>query len=121
MFRSSLFLHKENLVSMSGASETSFQTGKVLQDIGSVDLSKTSLPMGISYDAVLAIVLDPLWKINDVDRSDNVFIQLVKVNGTDKTGAWVDQGVCRVEAVGLGEFTVLKLHITTVHGLAFLF
>ena len=121
MFRSSLFLHKENLVSMSGASEASFQTGKVLQDIGSIDLSKTSLPMGISYDAVLAIVLDPLWKINDVDRSDNVFIQLVKVNGTDKTGAWVDQGVCRVDAVGLGEFTVLKLHITTVHGLAFLF
>jgi hypothetical protein len=106
MFEKTLFLHKENLVTMGGQGtpgDTSFSVGKIKQDVGTVDLTKTALPLGAPYDGLLVIALDPLEKINDEDRTDNIFVQYVNVNATTESGEWVDNPVCQAEGVGLGE------------------
>ena len=101
MFDKPIFLHEGNLLSLKN--QLSVESVGVGQEVGKLDLSKTKLPVGVGYGGLLIIALDPLWKINDLDRTDNVFVQYVKVNGTDSAGEWVESPHCMAEGVGLGE------------------
>ena len=101
MFDKPIFLHEGNLLSLKN--QLSVESVGVGQEVGKLDLSKTKLPVGVGYGGLLIIALDPLWKINDLDRTDNVFVQYVKVNGTDSAGEWVENPLCMAEGVGLGE------------------
>ena len=101
MFEKPIFLHDDNLLNLNGKKE--LESVGVGEEVGELDLSKTKLPLGVGYGGLLIIALDPLWKINDLDRTDNVFVQYVKVNGTDSAGEWVENPLCMAEGVGLGE------------------
>ena len=101
MFEKPIFLHDDNLLNLNGKKQ--LESVGVGEEVGELDLSKTKLPLGVGYGGLLIIALDPLWKINDLDRTDNVFVQYVKVNGTDSAGEWVENPLCMAEGVGLGE------------------
>ena len=103
MFEKPIFLHDNNIVKMTVGKEASLESVGVGQEVGEVELAKTKLPIGVGYGGLLIIALDPLWKINDLDRTDNVFVQYVSVNGTDDAGEWVENPMCMADGVGLGE------------------
>ena len=103
MFEKPIFLHDNKILKMTAAKETSLDSVGVGEEVGEVELSKTKLPIGVGYSGLLIIALDPLWKINDLDRTDNVFVQYVAVNGTDDAGEWVEKTLCMADGVGLGE------------------
>ena len=100
MFENSIFLHNSSILAMADQEDASYGIG---QEVGKVDLAKTALPRGVGYQGLLVIALDPLAKLYDMDRTDNVFVQYVTINGTDEAGEWVDDTVCRAEGRGLGE------------------
>ena len=110
MFEKSIFLHNSSILKMAGQEDASYGIG---QEVGEVKFGPwmedtrehlgTALPRGVGYQGLLVIALDPLAKLYDVDRTDNVFVQYVTVNGTDEAGEWVDDTVCRAEGRGLGE------------------
>ena len=103
MFEKPIFLHDDNIMKLREAKEATLESVGVGQEVGEVDLAKTKFPIGVGYGGLLIIALDPLWKINDLDRTDNVFVQYVAVNGTDENGDWVENPLCSADGVGLGE------------------
>ena len=98
MFEKPIFLHDDNIMKLREAKEATLESVGVGQEVGEVDLAKTKFPIGVGYGGLLIIALDPLWKINDLDRTDNVFVQYVAVNGTDENGDWVSGA--KVEILG---------------------
>ena len=102
MFEKAMFLHSGSLVSIISQGAEGFDTVKIGQDVGKVALWDTSLPLGVPQEGLLVIALDPLRKLDDLDRTDNVFVQYVTVNGTTEDGEWVDKAVCKAEGVGIG-------------------
>ena len=100
MFDQAIFLHNSSLLPDS-AEEV--QVGSV---VGQVLLDRTALPPGIPWQGLLVIALDPLEKIPDIDRTDNIFVQYVRVNGTDGGGNWLeDAPLCRTDPAGRSHST----------------
>ena len=91
-FSSAIFLHKSPLIKR--IKDQANKRTKVGEEFGEVDLSKTMLPRHIPkqvtksyfltiflneiFKGFLAVALDPLENISDIDRSDNYFIQFVR-------------------------------------------
>ena len=97
MFEKPLFLHNTSIFRM--AAEKGAKRGSSL---GKIDLESTAIPLGAPWQGLLVVALDPLNKIPDMDRTDNVFVQYVTVNGTDESGNWLmDQPICDVQPVAM--------------------
>jgi len=98
MFHKPLFLHNSSILDMANGIENGAKVG---QEIGKINLEKTALPLGTPWQGLLIVALDPLEKYEDIDRTDNVFVQYVMVNGTDDEGNWLmDEPICNVQPVG---------------------
>ena len=54
------------------------------------------MPEGSHWQGFLIVALDPLKKINDVDRTDNVFVQYVKLDEVSITMDGASVGKCSV-------------------------
>ena len=102
MFEKPLFLHDTQLIDPAMNKER-----RIGEAFAKIDLDKTAIPLGAPWQGLLVVALDPLWKFEDIDRTDNVFVQYVRVNGTDDNGNWLmDEPICNVQPVGksLGKF-----------------
>lgn len=98
MFDKPLFLHNSSILTLALGME---EGAKIGEEIGIIDLEKTVLPLGTPWQGLLIVALDPLEKFEDIDRSDNIFVQYVMVNGTDEDGNWLpDEPICNVQPVG---------------------
>ena len=100
MFDKPLFLHNISLLSLEETDKIE-QGTKIGKSLGKLDLDKTALPLGTPWQGLLIVALDPLQKFDDIDRTDNIFVQYVAVNGTDEGGNWLpDEPICNVQPVG---------------------
>jgi len=98
MFDKPLFLHSSSILTFADGIETGAKIGK---EVGKLDLEKTALPLGTPWQGLLIVALDPMEKYEDIDRTDNIFVQYVMVNGTDDEGNWLmDEPICNVQPVG---------------------
>merc|ERR1711970_71388 len=104
MFYKPLFLHNESIVDFAKTDENKLEGFEISELVGKVRFEKTALPRGTPWQGLLVVALDPLKKTPDIDRTDNVFVQYVTVNGTDAAGNYIeDQPVCKVEPSGKGK------------------
>ena len=86
-------LHNQSLLNLNSEMKDGLLVGGTLGtlDLGkmfslqhnihlSIILAKTKMPEASHWQGFLIVALDPLKKINDVDRSDNVFVQYIKLD-----------------------------------------
>ena len=44
-----------------------------------IKLDKTSIPNEVPWQGLLVVALDPFYRFEDIDRTDNIFVQYVTV------------------------------------------
>ena len=99
MFGKPLFLHSGPLIKLSTPDKVpKVKVGGTLQKL---DLEETKMPATSMSQGLIVVALDPLWKIPDADRIDNVFVQYINL-GNGETLESEDK-MCNV--IGLGSST----------------
>ena len=92
MFHSSIMLHNQSLHSFNmksgvdiGGTMGTLDLGEKNEDfnlqrfITVIFIDKTRMPSGSYFQGLLIVALDPLNRIEDVDRTDNIFVQYVRM------------------------------------------
>lgn len=99
MFGKPLFLHSIPLIKLSTPDKVpKLNAGGTLQKL---DLEKTKMPATSMNQGLIVVALDPLWKIPDTNRIDNVFVQYITLDNGEILES--EKQVCNV--IGLGSST----------------
>ena len=91
MFEKAMFLHNKPIVEVVNTKDVI----KFGEAYGRLAMENTSLPAGAPNQGFLVVALDPLEKIPDGDRLDNVFVQFVNLK-IDETTQPIRQKNCEV-------------------------
>ena len=105
-FSRPLFLHNASLLAL--ASNDSARIGRVVKAVplggrlGRLSLEMTRLPPQAAGYGFLVLALDPLARLPDPNRTDNLFVQFVNVNNNH---SWDDRApfTCSVSAINSGK------------------
>ena len=111
MFGKPMFLHDRPLIKL--PSSESVPNVKIGDSLGNINLEKTTLPENAPNQGLLVVALDPLQKINDADRLDNVFVQYITLDG-DVTSQLNDP-TCDVFGIGKSQGSILIFLQDLVH------
>ena len=97
MFGKPLFLHNTPLLQFPDR----VPGAKVGETLQKLNLEKTKMRATSMSQGLIVVALDPLWKIPDADRIDNVFVQYITMSDGDKSES--EDTECNV--IGLGSST----------------
>ena len=103
MFGKPLFLHSSPLIKSS--SSEFIPTVKIGATIAKLDLDTTAMPANAPEQGLVVVALDPLQKLPDADRLDNVFVQYVTLQ-QDVT-AQLNEPLCGVIWIGKSQGELL--------------
>ena len=108
MFGKPKFLHSSPIFSL--ASSEFIPNVKIGETLGEIELDKTSLPMSSLGQGLLVVALDPLQKLSDVDRIDNVFMQLITLDAEEIS--YSEDQTCDVVGLGSSQGILFLCHIS---------
>jgi len=104
-----LFLHNTSLMQLdsSGAGIVSAvpQGGRV----GTLNMASTRLPPLAAGYGLLVLLLDPLARMADTNRTDNIFVQFVNITNNLTSAGGMKPSTCAVAPIDSGIISLLLL------------